>query len=242
MRTLAFGTLERGPWGAACSASPDLALLAQSATEAADWTPLTTFTGSRHDEDWRLSSDRIQLDVSGSGEPAQMAADDRAIGFEQLCRVHGQVILDGTELAIDCPGLRGARADVDPQSYESIRRVAMWFGSGEGIALLALRPRKARGQDRDIVSAAVLESSAATVIAEPRLSTTYTSAGIPARAGLELWSSEDESEQYPRRAAGESVTTGAAVVDQGLEIRGQPFRWHRRDEEGAGVYLLVRSR
>jgi hypothetical protein len=242
LRTVTFGALEGGPWGAAWStAGSPFLLLAASTNAEPRWTPLAAIRGSQSDEDWQLSGEGVDLEVSAVGEPAEIADDDRTVGFDQLCHVGGRALLGNDELAIDSPGLRGARADVDPAAYGSIRHVSIWFDSGEGIALLALRPRKAKDHSRDIVSAALLEASAATVVAEPRLSTTYTAAGIPARAGLELWLDDEEHEHYPRRAAGESVAGGARLADDGVEVRGQLFRWHRRGTEGAGVYLLARA-
>ncbi len=75
--------------------------------------------------------------------------------------------------------------------------------SGDGIAVAAVRPRKASGHANDAVHAALLDPCAGvTAVAEPRLSTTYGGDGTPTRAGLELWL-EDENEHYPRRAAGD---------------------------------------
>ncbi len=242
LRTVAFGTLDGGPWGAAWCAGSPIVLLAPATVRAPRPVGQATLTGSEQDESWQLAGDRVELEVSGEGEPAPIATDEAVVGFDQLCRVRGRALIGDAELTVDCPGLRGAHRDVDVRDYRSVRRVCAWFDSGHGIALLALRPRKAKGHGRDVVAAALLDSGGATVVAEPRLSTTYTAEGTPARAGLELWlEEEEESEQYPRRAAGEVIAPGALVTDQGLELRAELFRWHRRGEEGAGVYLLARG-
>ncbi len=242
LRTVAFGTLDGGPWGAAWSAGSPLILLAASAGQAPRPLVQAAISGSGPDESWRLAAEGVELEVSGEGEAAPVATDEVAVGFDQLCRVRGRALIDGAERAVDCPGLRGAHGDLDLRAYKSVRRVCAWFGSGHAIALLALRPRKAKGHNRDLVTAALLDAGAATVVAEPRLSTTYTADGVPARAGLELWLNNDEDgEQYPRRAAGEAVGPGAPVRDEGLEVRAELFRWHRRGEEGAGVYILAQD-
>jgi hypothetical protein len=241
LRTVAFGTLDGGPWGAAWLAESPIVVLAASAGGPPRRIPGATITGPDQGEDWRLAADGLELDLSGDGEPAPIATDEAVVGFEQLCRARGHAVVDGSELTVDCPGLRGAHHDLDLGAYQSIRRVSAWFDSGEGIALLALRPRKAKGHGRDVMRAALLGSDGPAVVADPRLSTTYTADGAPARAGLELWLDDEDSEQYPRRAAGEAVGAPARLSDHDLELRAAFFRWHRRGGEGAGVYLLAQA-
>jgi hypothetical protein len=245
LRTIAFGTLDGGPWGVAWSAGPSVVLVAASAADAPRWIAQARISGSEQEGEWQLAADGVELDVSGEGTPARLASevasDQGMTGFDQLCRIRGRAVIGGAELMIDSPGLRGAH-DVEFRGYKSIRSVAAWFDSGEGIALLALRPRKAKGHNRDLVTAALLGSGAATLVEDPRLSTTYGPDGAPARAGLELWLDEEESERYPRRAAGEAIAAGGLVSDQNLELRAELFRWRRRGEDGAGVYLLAQAR
>ena len=96
-------------------------------------------------------------------------------------------------------------------------------------------------------------------IDDPRFSTTYTDAGVPLRAGLELWpvepphddaadaddeQPENEAEDqrpsyYPRRLSGESARDGSELVLPGITLRAELFRWHTRGREGAGVYVIV---
>ena len=77
-------------------------------------------------------------------------------------------------------------------------------------------------------------------VTEPRLSSTYTADGVPARVGLELWLGEEEGEQYPRRAAGEAI--GRAAVSDDPPLRSELVRWRMRGREGLGVYDLLRAR
>jgi hypothetical protein len=241
LRTVAFGTLDGGPWGVVWSTGSPIVLIAGSAARAPDTIPQATIQGSGPDEDWQLAGDDAELEVSGEGASAPVVSDDGLAGFDQLCRIRGRAAIDGAELTIDCPGLRAAYREVDLRAYKSIRRVAAWFESGDGIAFLALRPRKAKGHNRDVLTSALLEAGGARLVEDPRLSTTYGPEGAPTRAGLELWLDEEESERYPRRAAGEVAAAGARVIDQELELQAELFRWHRRGEEGAGVYLLAQA-
>jgi hypothetical protein len=163
-------------------------------------------------------------------------------GFDQLCRVRGRAGIDGTEREIDCLGRRGSHGDgIKLEKFDSVRDVSAWFGPVDGLAVVALRPRKARGQDSDLLEVAVLDPEATSPVEDPRMSTTYTSAGQPLRAGFELWlAGEEEDSQYPRRAAGEAAGPGASARCGGLHVLAQPFRWHSRGRDGAGLYLLAR--
>ena len=118
-----------------------------------------------------------------------------------------------------------------------------------GLSVVALRPRKARGQDADVVSAVALEPEGQLAIEDPRLSTTYAGDGRPLRVGLELWVSagDDDEEQYPRRASGETLgvaATGApGALRRACAVRalGQPLRRRcRRVCARAAVMTRVR--
>jgi hypothetical protein len=240
LRTVTFGTLEGGPWGAAwCSGWP-LILLAPTPDQPLRAIPDARMEGSGPTEEWQLAGHGLELAVRGEGLPAEIDADPDPPGFDQLCRVHGSGSIDGVELVVDCLGVRGARHDVDVRANDSIRRVATWFDPDEAIALVAVRPRKSKGHGRDDVSASVLTTGEATVVADPRLSTTYAADGTPARAGVELWLDGEDGQQYPRRAAGESVAAGTKVAEHDLDLTAELFRWHSRGRDGAGVYLLAR--
>ena len=152
------------------------------------------------------------------------------------------------ERAVDLLGWRAeSTLAVGEGRLGSLRQVCAWFDPDEGVALLALRPDKARGQDADVISAAVREPRLTGPISDPRLSTTYDDDGRPTRAGLELWigaetSSEEDGEQaerqYPRRLSGEALGARVDWAVDGLALHAALFRWHSRDRDGAGVYLL----
>ena len=174
------------------------------------------------------------------------ADDDHVEGFDQLCRVTGRFELDGAEHAVDCLGLRTSRSgSFDLGKLESVRAVSTWFEPDEGLALMAFRARKAKSHDGDVVTAAVLGPESSPPVEDPRLTTTYDAGGWPVRAGLELWLAGDRTrqEQLPasarpgrRRARGRSPAAGE------LDLRAEPFRWHSRGRDGAGIYILARRR
>jgi hypothetical protein len=197
-----------------------------------------------------MDGDAIELVLSPSSRAADGPRSGPLDGFDQLCRAGGRVTLAGAEVEVAAPGWRGARdGRLELDRIESFRQVAAWFGPDEGLALVALRPRGARGQDADLVAASVLESPPARRVEDPRLSTTYSATGLPARAGLELWFEEpqgddpqadEEHERFPRRAAGEAISAGIEWTAPGFALHAAPLRWHSRGQDGAGVYLLGR--
>jgi hypothetical protein len=239
MRTLAFGDLGAGVWGAAwlpddrdegfvCLGAPDAVAL-----------PDGRLAGSRAGGEWKLLGEGTELTLAPIEDPVDLASPDGAsAGFEQLCRVTGRFGAQATE--VDCLGRRGQRdGRVELEQLEAVRDVSAWFEPSDGLAVVSLRPRSARGNDADVLTAAVLDSGAPTPVADPRFSTTYSSAGRPIRSSLELWLGQEE-EEYPRRAAGEALGPYASARDDGVEIHASLFKWHSRAREGAGVYILAR--
>jgi hypothetical protein len=232
MRVIAFGDLGAGIWGVAWGGFAALGTLEAAAAVTAE------LDGDRPAEPWTWSCPGVELELAAIGEPASFPD-----GFDQLCRARGRFELAGAEYVVDCLGRRGARDGIDASRFESVRDLSAWFEPDQGLALRATRPRGEAGQEGDLVSAAVFEAGAAATVADPRLSTTYSSTGAPARAGLELWLVENDEDQYPHRAAGQaagprvvSEASGAFAVDAG------PFRWYSRGLEGAGIYVLARAR
>jgi hypothetical protein len=250
-RTLTFGDLGASVWGAAWIHGESGQGFVGLGAGDRQITPAASLHDAGESEDWRLEGDGVELTASamgialagsgsGSGSASRAGADGPS-GFDQLCRVHGRVALEGAEREIDCIGRRGAYGEgVDVERLESVRDVSAWFEPADGLALVALRPRKSRGQDGDLVTAVVFDSAPHT-ITDPRLSTTYTAAGRPLRAGVEMWLGESEGEQYPRRALGEALGDGATGRAGRFEVSAQPFHWQSRGRDGAGMYLLARQ-
>jgi hypothetical protein len=240
LRTLAFGDLATGVWGCAWSSAAALLAIGRPETGARLEGAAVSIGGSCPGEEWTVSGEGVELVVSPKTEAASSSAID---GFHQLCRVHGAAALDGVRREFDIPGSRSTRADLDPRRFESVREVCAWFASGDGIALTSLRPRGAKGHDRDVISATVFEAGGPIAVADPRLSTTYSADGHPGRVGLELWLDQDDSEeQYPRRAAAEPLGAAATWAQSTAELDAYLLRWLSRGEEGLGVYVLGRTR
>jgi hypothetical protein len=245
LRTLAFGDLARTVWGAAWIAGgDDLALATLGGDGGGSVAPSLRLSAGAEDGEWRLDGDQTALIVAPAGEVVGVQGSPDIDGFDQLCRVTGRFELEGADHAVDCLGLRTSRSgEFDLAKLESVRAVSTWFEPDEGLALTAFRGRKAKHHGSDVVTAAVLGPEASAPVEDPRLSTTYDAGGWPVRAGLELWLvGESEEEQYPRRAVGEAAGARAQTAAGELDLRAEPFRWHSRGRDGAGMYLLARRR
>jgi hypothetical protein len=241
LRTLTFGDLKSGIWGALWDAGdggPRFALVGDGAD----------VSGAVLTDDWGVMGEAISLQSTASGEPTELPD-----GFDQLATVSGRLTIAGAEVSVQSLGRRGLRGTLDPAAYESVRDVSAWFTADDGVALTSARPAGARGHADDVVSVSAFESGHPLAISEPRLSTTYASDGSPIRAGLELWlqdqregeQAEEEQEHvvlHPRRAAGEATGSIAVTESDSLAVEARLFRWHSRGLEGAGVYVLARSR
>lgn len=240
LRTVTFGDLDAGVWGVVWGAEePFVALGLVDGAELP--CSRAALEGVGVGEDWRITTERGELTVTAQGDAAAASAPS---GFDQLCRVRGRVLRDGEEKAVDCLGRRGSRIErPDFRRFASLRDVSAWFEPDEGISLVSLRPRKASGHSDDVMAAALFAPSATVAVAEPRLSTTYTAAGVPSRLSLELWldDADEETAQYPRRAAGEAIGARARSRQGELDVSAELLRCHSQGREGAGVYLLVRA-
>jgi hypothetical protein len=240
LRTVAFGDLNAGVWGVLCGYAEPLLALGTTAPGASLEAAPMSIGGIEAGEEWTISGPDLELTVSPESEAVVSPLID---GFDQLCRVHGDALIGGARRELDLPGRRAVRAALDPREFQSIRDVCAWFGPGDGVALTSLRPRGAKGHDRDVIAACVFDPGATATVADPRLSTTYREDGQPTRVGLELWLQQDESEeQYPRRAGGEALGARAAWALATVELRAYILRCHSRGEQGFGVYLLARSK
>jgi hypothetical protein len=240
LRTLAFGDLRAGVWGCAWGDAAPLLALGKPERGAPLPGAQAMIAGSGPDEDWTVNAEGVELVASPETEAGASSA---IAGFDQLCRVHGSAMIDGARSEFDVPGRRSSRLGVDLRQFESVRDMSAWFAPRDGIALTSLRPRGAKGHDRDVIAAAVFEPTGPVAVAEPRLSTTYAADGHPTRVGLELWLEREESgEQYPRRAAAEPLGAAAAWAQPALELEAYFLRCLSRGAEGLGVYVLGRTR
>src|SRR5437763_5073178 len=241
LRAVAFGDPRAGVWGAALSLHPDLPSLAVLGPEPAAAVPVEIAVGASSGDEWRIVGDVLELSIATEVMQTETPSGD----FDQLVNVRGQMRGDGVR-KLDCRGCRSERADVvEPGRFQLVRDACAWFGPGEGFALVAVRPRRASGHGDEAVSATIFSAGHTLLVAEPRLSTSYSEQGQPVRATLELWLANDdepaepdqeEAVQYPRRAAG--VGWGpAATREAGQPTPGvQPLRWRSGRRDGRGVY------
>jgi hypothetical protein len=250
LRTLAFGEVELGLWGASWDlgdSGPGFTVLGGHGTAVVTDPPARIELGDEELGTWWLSGNDVELESLPEGEAASVSD-----GFDQLTRVRGRLRAGGTEHELDCLGSRTARDSFELSRFESIRDVSAWFGPDFGLVLLSARPRGAAGHGDDLVTASLFEDGHWLTIEDPRLSTTYMPDNVPSRASVELWLQADERdrgdgaeeppEPRPRRAAGEAVGPIAARSGQQLDVQAALFRWHSQGRDGDGVYVLARGR
>ncbi|MEA2157903.1 MAG: hypothetical protein QOD66_283 [Solirubrobacteraceae bacterium] len=239
LQTVVFADLESELWGVAWG-SPAGALGLGALTSGSSTTgAAVTFDGSAANDDWQLSADVGALRVLPLTEPV---SSERLDGFDQLCEVQGTVV-DGREQQVRAVGIRAVRGGIDPANLDSLRDACAWFAPDDGLALTALRPSGARGHQQDLVAGSVFEPGGVMTVVDPRLSTTYSADGLPARAGLELWiETDDEAGEYPRRATGERIGAQIALSADGFDLHAYAMRWHSRGRDGIGAYVLARPR
>jgi hypothetical protein len=239
VRSFAFAEPEALAWGAAWIAPgvPGSGVLGRG--EQAGVVPLE-LEGGRAEDPWWLSGEGIELELEALTAPAWRHPEAPQGEFDQLCRAKGTFPVRGEPLELDCLGWRGTQPAAVDRKAASFRLLSAWFDEEEGFALLAIRPRKAKGQDEDTIEAVLFYPGSTQRVAEPRLSTTYTESGQPSRAGVELWmEAEPESDHlHPRRAVGQALAEPVLWQAADLALEAQPFSWFSGSRQGPGVYLL----
>lgn len=241
LRTVAFGDVDGGLWGAALQAGTGAAGLVLGAGEARITIAGEALRWTVGGRGWTLAGEGVTLEVQPRGEQPEdpeAEADPDVSGLQELCRVRGTVALDGSGHDVDCVAVRTEVEGLDAGALSSARAVSSWFGDDEAVTLVALRPRTATAHDTDLIAATLFDPDGWVPVADPRLSTSYTGAGEPSSTNLELWVGDGENE-WPRRAAGEAAGSSAALQTGGLAVRVVPLRCHSRGLDGAGVYLLA---
>ena len=202
IRTLAFGDLSAGLWGCAWAAGETGVVIARTAAAGPSVIADATVIGGDVGEAWTVTAGDLALTAEPLGDALQFPALG---GFDQLCRVSGRLRLGETDHAPECSaGARDSRRSTFPDSTRS-GTSSGWFAPDEGVALTSLRPRGAKGHDRDTLAAVVFGEDGPRPVADPRLSSTYGRDGRLVHAGLELWLDAEGETQYPYRAAADAV-------------------------------------
>jgi len=205
---------------------------------------------------WTLhgEAEGVELDLrfAACSAPAHLEADRPAAkaggleGYEQLCAVEGVVAVGGKRHELRCLGQRGhSWGAPDWERLSLTRTLTAWLAEDCGLSLVAARPAKARAHADEVIDAMLLEGGRdgmgepATVVDEPRLSTTYDAEGRMRRAGLELYVTPEA--ELARRVHGEVVC--GTTVDLGrLRLDASFFRWEMDGREGLGRYDIVRRK
>ncbi len=200
---------------------------------------------------WTLrgEAEGVQLDLrfDARSAPAHLEADRPAAraggleGYEQLCAVEGVVAVNAERHELRCLGQRGhSWGAPDWERLSLTRTLTAWMGEDCGLSLVAARPAKASAHADELVDVMLLEGgpdAPATVVDQPRLSTTYDAEGRMRRAGLELYVTPED--EVARRAHGE-VLCGTTVDLGRLRLDASFFGWEMDGRPGVGRYDIVR--
>ena len=243
LRALAFGDLALESWGVILSPGEGLPSLAVLGGKRGVVTPVTVEGDPSPTAEWWVSGEGLKLTVAPGSNGYTLAAVDA--GFDQLVAVRGELAGDGVRDA-NLLGCRSARSE-ELEGFQLFRDIRAWFSPDDGLAVLAVRPRRASSHADELLSATLIEGGQPESVEEPRLSTTYGDDGLPVRASLELWlpdtnEPDEQAVTYPRRAAGEAAAAATRHELDGLALQVRPFRWRAGGRDGAGVYLIARAR
>jgi hypothetical protein len=171
---------------------------------------------------------RAGEEIQALEQPADVTDEDPDPGL-RIVQVSGAV--EGAGI------VHAGRPEVEA---ESVRMLFAWFPEGVTVGLMAARPAKAKGQDRDELTVACLGEPTGTKVFDPRLSSTYGDGGLLRRVGVELWLGEsEEADLYSLRLAGEASGAVARLDVEDAVVQAQPFAAHSRGHSGIGVYLLI---
>lgn len=249
-RGLAFGDSAGDLWGVAWTpagtARTALAVRAQSGEHS----PEVELTHADPGDGWRLEGEGVSLLMAPTGAAGHGSAVHAELeSTDEVCVVSGEIKLEGVRHEIACLGwCNVVKATLEFEGISSFRQASAWFEPPRGLSLLALRPRRAGGQDSDLVVATLLDPEPGAGVSDPRLSTTYDAHGRPKRAGLELWlepestgpdsDPEQAAPPVPRRVTGQSLGPGVSWSVHDFTLSATLLRWYSRGQEGTGVYLL----
>jgi hypothetical protein len=172
----------------------------------------------------RVPSDRTLLDRVGIEQ------------YEQLCNVSGTVSALGRSHDISCLGRRvHAWGSFAWDEIERWRTLYAASASGRAISVLAALPAGSDGHGDELRTARPLDEDEPREYEDVYLSTVYGADELPAKAGLELWETDDE---LPRRLGGEAVCA-MRTKSSGHELIVSFFRWSIDGEPAYGCYEVA---
>jgi hypothetical protein len=177
---------------------------------------------------WRAElPDRLTLSFAPVGPVADLAGSR-----VHVCAVTGEV---GKATISGMGVVTEITAPPRWDELDALRSVQALFDREHAVVAVARRPQGAGGHGEELVTAHLLADGELLAVEDARLSTTYDKDGRPRQAGLELWL---PGEDFPRRAFG-TVTAGASLVMDGLDVHAGVFSWRMEQREGAGLYELT---
>jgi hypothetical protein len=189
-------------------------------------------------QDGKASSfdDPIAVEATADGWDARLPG-----GLDlSLTRVADPVELAGlrAHLCSAGDGL-GVLAEIhDPprwQDLDATRYVCALFDPQNAVIAFARRPAGSMGHGDELVVAHLWSDGELKGIEDARVSTIYDGEGRPRQASMELWL---PGEDFPRRAFG-TVTAGASLALEGLDVHAAAMDWRMESHRGAGVYELT---
>jgi hypothetical protein len=176
--------------------------------------------------------------ITGPRVPPDRAPVDRA-GidlYEQLCGVKGTVKALGRTQEVSCLGRRvhswGTFAWNEIDRWRTLYAVSP---SGRGISVLAALPAGSTGHGEELRAARFLDEDDPRQFEDVYVSTVYDAERLPAKAGLELWETDDE---IPRRLGGEAICAMRTRIAN-HELIVSFFRWSIDDETAYGCYEVA---
>jgi hypothetical protein len=180
-------------------------------------------------------------------EPTEIAAS--ADGWEarlpggldlSLKRIANPVELGGMRAHLCSAGEGlGVVAEIhDPprwQELDATRYVCALFDAQNAVLAFARRPSGSMGHGEELIVAHLWSEGELKGVEDARLSTIYDGEGRPRQASMELWL---PGEDFPRRAFG-TVTAGASLALEGLDVHAAAMDWRMEQHRGAGLYELT---
>ena len=192
---------------------------------------------------WRCRFDdpRMTLEAELEAATSPIDFDDPAIEgliratgmrrYEQLCRVRGELRLQGRRVEIGGVGRRThAWGEPSGSRFRSLYAIS----GDRSVTITAVQPAEGEPHGGELIAAHLFRAEAPPALfADARLSTIYDGAGRPRTAGAELYL---EGEEYPRRISGEAI---CQAQDPSAAVRAACFCWSVDGQPGQGGYQLV---
>jgi hypothetical protein len=189
-------------------------------------------------EDGKASSfdEPVNVEPTGDGWSAKLPG-----GLDvPLTRVAKPVELGGMRAHLCSAGEGlGVVAEIhDPprwQDLDATRYICALFDPKNAVLAFARRPAGSMGHGDELIVAHLWSDGDLKGVEDARLSTIYDGEGRPRQASMELWL---PGEDFPRRAFG-TVTAGASLALEGLDVHAGAVDWRMEHHRGAGIYELT---